>query len=51
MIEIMNLRTTQVEYPWDVRVDRKSILGNPFYMHNLFSETERNQVCELMIYL
>ncbi len=46
MIEIMNLRTTQVKYPWDVRVDRKRGLGNPFYIHNLFSEAERDRVCE-----
>jgi len=43
MIKIMNLRTAQIAYPWDVRVDRKSALGNPFYMH---SEAERDRVCE-----
>lgn len=43
MVQIMNLRTAQIEYPWDVRVDRKSALGNPFYMH---SEAERDKVCE-----
>lgn len=46
MIQIMNLRTAQIEYPWDVRVDRKSALGNPFYMHN---ESERDIVCEQYI--
>lgn len=43
MIQIMNLRTARIEYPWDVRVDRKSALGNPFYMHN---ESERDLVCD-----
>lgn len=28
---------------WQVRVDRASILGNPFYMH---SENERDLVCD-----
>ena len=43
MIKIINLRTAKFEYPWDVLVDRKSVLGNPFYMH---SEAERDRVCE-----
>ena len=30
MIEIMNLRNTRPSQPWDVRVDRSSVLGNPF---------------------
>ena len=30
MIEIMNLRTTRPSQPWDVKVDRSSVLGNPF---------------------
>ena len=34
MIEIINLRTAQIAYPWDVRVDSRSQLGNPFYMHS-----------------
>lgn len=46
MIEIKNLR---VEYPmkeWQVRVDRRSVLGNPFYMG---SEAQRDEVCEKYI--
>ncbi len=46
MIKIMNLRTARIEYPWDVRVDRKSVLGNPFYMHIGYDESERDRVCK-----
>ena len=31
MIEIKNLRKSTMQEYWDVRVDRKSVLGNPFY--------------------
>ena len=30
MITLCNLRNTKPEHPWDVRVDRSSILGNPY---------------------
>lgn len=43
MIEIKNLRNTRPSQPWDVRVDRQSVLGNPFHMH---SESERDKVCD-----
>jgi len=31
---IKNLRYEKPKHEWDVRVDRTSILGNPFYMQN-----------------
>lgn len=43
MITIKNLRTEQMHDAWDVRVDRASVLGNPFLMRN---ESERNSVCD-----
>lgn len=42
-IEIKNLRYHKPEYPWDIKVDRSSVLGNPFYMK---TELNRNQVCD-----
>jgi len=42
-IEIMNLRNCKPSYPWDVKVDRSSVLGNPFPMRN---ESQRTAVCE-----
>lgn len=42
-VTIKNLRNSKPQYAWQVRVDRVSILGNPFYMKNEF---ERNRVCE-----
>ena len=41
-IEICNLRNEKCVYPYDVRVDRSSILGNPYYMNG---ESERDEVC------
>ena len=41
-IEIKNLRFSKPICAWQVRVDRTSVLGNPFYMNN---EDERNEVC------
>lgn len=41
-IEICNLRNDKVEKPYDVRVDRASIFGNPFYMKD---ESMREDVC------
>ena len=43
MIEICNLRNKKMVNVWDVRVDRKSVLGNKFIMHN---ENERDIVCD-----
>ena len=43
MIIIKNLRKEKPSKPYDIRVDRKSILGNPFY---LSKETDRNKVCD-----
>ena len=40
---IKNLRNEKPQYAWQVRVDRASVLGNPFYMKN---ETERDAVCK-----
>ena len=41
-IIIRNLRNTQPTEPWHIRVDRKSVLGNPFHMS---SEADRSLVC------
>ena len=44
MIRIVNLRTYRaVEGEVLIKVDRSSVLGNPFFMHN---ESERDSVCE-----
>lgn len=43
MIEICNLRKQKPTQPYDVRVDRQSVLGNPFYMRD---ESQRDAVCE-----
>lgn len=43
MVKICNLRKESCSNAWDIRVDRSSILGNPFYMH---SESERELVCK-----
>ena len=42
-IEIKNLRYQKPTMEWQVKVDRSSVLGNPFYMK---SEYERGIVCE-----
>ena len=42
-IEIKNLRKEKPSESYDVRVDRISVLGNPFFMKN---ETQRNNVCD-----
>lgn len=41
-INILNLRNSQPQHEWQVRVDRTSILGNPFKM---FDERDRDRVC------
>jgi hypothetical protein len=40
---IKNLRVERPTEPWQVRVDRSSVLGNPFPMRN---ESERDEVCD-----
>jgi len=42
-IEICNLRYKHTIYPFDFRVDRSNVLGNPFYLH---TEKGRNIVCD-----
>ena len=42
MITIHNLRNEQPKEDYDIRVDRQSCLGNPFYMQE---ETKRDEVC------
>ena len=44
MIIIKNLRFSKPQFAWQVRVDRASVLGNPYYMEN---ETQRDKVCDL----
>ena len=44
MIIIKNLRFSKPQQAWQVRVDRASVLGNPFYMQ---SESQRDKVCDL----
>jgi len=43
MIAIKNLKAGKPKNPWDVKVDRSSSLGNPFYMG---SESQRDEVCD-----
>ena len=43
MIEICNLRNEKPTHPYDIRVDRQSVLGNPFIMRK---ESERDKVCD-----
>ena len=44
MIEVVNLKQLKdVKDGIVIRVDRKSVLGNPFYMHD---ESERDKVCD-----
>lgn len=45
MIEICNLRRQKPTEPYDLRVDRSSVLGNPFHMKNE-SKSERDRVCD-----
>ena len=42
-VTIKNLRYCKPQHAWQVRVDRASILGNPFYMKD---ESQRNRVCQ-----
>lgn len=43
MIIIKNLRVSKAQHEWQVRVDRTSVLGNPFYMKD---ESHRDEVCD-----
>ena len=43
MIKILNMREHKPEKDCDVRVDRRTILGNPFYMND---ESQRDKVCD-----
>ena len=43
MIEICNLRNEKMKFAYDFRIDRASILGNPFFMKD---ESMRNEVCD-----
>jgi len=43
MIEIMNMRTVKPTESGDIKVDRSSVLGNPFFMDN---EYERDEICD-----
>jgi hypothetical protein len=42
-ITIHNMRNEKLNKPYDVKVDRSSVLGNPFFMK---SENQRNEVCD-----
>ena len=42
-IAIKNLRNEKPQYEWQVKVDRSSVLGNPFYMAD---ESQRDKVCD-----
>ena len=41
-VAIKNLRNSKPKHPWQVRVDRASILGNPYHM---VDESQRDKVC------
>jgi len=43
MISICNLRVNKIINEYDIRIDRVSVLGNPYYMK---SESERDIVCD-----
>jgi len=42
-IEIINMYNKRIILPWDVRIDRRSCLGNPF---RLGDESQRDYVCD-----
>lgn len=42
MIFIKNLKNEKPNNPYDFKVDRTSVLGNPYYM---FDECMRDDVC------
>lgn len=43
MIKLMNLRNTKPTQPYDFRIDRTSIFGNPYPLR---SEKYRDKVCD-----
>lgn len=43
MITIHNLKDEKPTHPYDIRVHRNHILGNPFFMAN---ESQRDDVCD-----
>ena len=43
MIEIMNLKTSTMYNPWDIRVDRATVYGNPYYMGEFDGQDKRTQ--------
>ena len=43
MITIKNLHKEKPSKPYDIKVDRTSILGNPYYLSN---EEDRDKVCD-----
>jgi len=43
MITIMNLKYGKPSRPTDIKIDRFSVLGNPFFMKN---ESYRDEVCD-----
>lgn len=43
MIKVGNIRTFTPDGSIAIRVDRSSVLGNPFYMYN---ESQREAVCD-----
>jgi len=43
MIILVNLRKIKPSKPYDIIIDRRSVLGNPFFMNY---ENERNYVCD-----
>jgi len=46
MITIKNLKFEKPIHPWQIRVDRSSLWGNPYPMKNN-SDKEHNRVCDL----
>jgi len=43
MVSILNLRRYKPQNEWDVKVDRSSVLGNPYHLK---TEAGINDVCE-----
>ncbi|MFA5306045.1 MAG: DUF4326 domain-containing protein [Candidatus Babeliales bacterium] len=45
MVEVVNIRSCSPRWgqPGDVKIDRTTSWGNPFFMHN---ESERDAVCD-----
>lgn len=45
-ITIKNLRYRKPTESYQVRVDRTSVLGNPFFLTDKNSQSERNYICD-----